>query len=80
MNQVPVDLKDSLTKVYHKPIIIDSTEHSKPQTLEAKPKHIAKPVNKKKSSSLLFILIFVSLGLLTTKIIESFYKEHRAVH
>jgi hypothetical protein len=81
LNQIPADLKDSLAKVYHQPIIIDSTQHIQPQTQEAKPinKRVAKPVNKKKSSSLLFILIFVSAGLLTTKIIESFFKEQKSV-
>lgn len=79
LNQVPADLRDSLSKVYHKPIIFDSTQHIQPQTQEAKPiyKRDAKPLNKKKSSSLLFILIFVSAGLLTTKIIESFFKEQK---
>lgn len=79
LNQIPADLRDSLSKVYHQPIIIDSTQHIQPQTQEAKPinKRVAKPVNKKKSSSLLFILIFVSAGLLTTKIIESFFKEQK---
>ncbi len=79
LNQVPADLRDSLLKVYHKPIIFDSTQHIQPQTQEAKPinKRDAKPLNKKKSSSLLFILIFVSAGLLTTKIIESFFKEQK---
>lgn len=79
LNQVPADLRDSLAKVYHRPVIIDSMQHIQPQTQEAKPinKRIAKPVNKKKSSSLLFILIFVSAGLLTTKIIESFFKEQK---
>jgi hypothetical protein len=81
LNQIPADLRDSLAKVYHQPIIIDSTQHIQPQTQEAKPinKRVAKPVNKKKSSSLLFILIFVSAGLLTTKIIESFFKEQKSV-
>lgn len=79
LNQVTVDFKDSLAKAYNRTVIIDSKQHIQPQTQEVKPinKRVAKPLNKKKSSSLLFILIFVSVGLLTTKIIESFFKEQK---
>lgn len=80
LNQVPADLRDSLTKVYHKPVIIDSTQHIQPQTQEAKPinKRDAKPLNKKKSSFLLVVILFISGGLLTTKVLENIFQSRKA--
>jgi hypothetical protein len=77
--QIPIDLQDSLSKIYHAPVFIDSTNKLAPQTQEAKPinKRAVQPMNKKKSSSFLFILLFVSAGLLTTKIIESFFNKQK---
>lgn len=80
LNQVPADLRDSLTKVYHKPVIIDSTQHIQPQTQELKPinKRDAKPLNKKKSSFLLVVILFISGGLLTTKVLENIFQSRKA--
>ncbi len=80
LNQVPADLRDSLTKVYHKPVIIDSTQHIQQQTQELKPinKRDAKPLNKKKSSFLLVVILFISSGLLTTKVLENIFQSRKA--
>lgn len=75
-----VDLKDSLAKIYHAPVIIDTTNKLAPQTQEAKPinKRAVQPINKKKSSFLLIAVLFISGGLLTTKVLENIFQAKRA--
>lgn len=76
----PVDIKDSLTKIYHAPVIIDSTNKQRPETQEAKPIHkrSVQPIHKKKSSFLLIVMLFISGGLLTTKVLENFFLLKKA--